>query len=84
MTIEQELTSFRRFAEWRIGSEGPPASLDEVYEDWRSIRSSSGDVEAIREALADMDAGEEGQPYEEFIEEMRQKYGLASAPVGDK
>ena len=34
-------------------------------------------VELIREAIADMEAGDRGRPAVEVIEEMRAKYGLS-------
>jgi hypothetical protein len=53
--------------------ETPPEAL---LRNWRAQREHEETVEAIREGLAQMEAGL-GKPFEEFDREFRQRNGLA-------
>jgi hypothetical protein len=48
----------------------------ELHEVRDEVPADLDAVEAIREALADMDAGDHGTPLEEFDREFRRRHGL--------
>jgi predicted transcriptional regulator len=52
--------------------ETPPESL---LRKWRAQREYEETVEAIREGMADIEAGR-CRPFEEFAAEMRKKFGI--------
>lgn len=59
-----------------------PELMDQVLDDVYRTREQgtlrqSADLEAIREAVADMHVGDEGIPLDEAFESIRRKYGLA-------
>jgi hypothetical protein len=60
----------------------PYSSPGEVLEAWRLQnripKEMAEDVQAVREALADMDAGDTGIPAAEFLEEFRRPHNLAA------
>ncbi len=72
-----ELVSFHRFLSDRLSS-GEDLSPEEVIDRWRAENPSREDyletVVAVRQALADMRAGDTGVPFEEFDAEMRRKH----------
>ncbi|MBX9789299.1 MAG: hypothetical protein K2Y37_10320 [Pirellulales bacterium] len=78
-------TDLERFRDYLSGclSQGNGLSPEEALDLWRSDNPSgeciSDDVEAVRQALADMDAGDKGVPLEEFDREFRKRHGLPSA-----
>lgn len=78
----QELVSFHQFVGEQLHSDRPCLSPEEALELWRLQNRSpddeeyKADVEAIREALADMDAGDTGRPWEEFDREFRKRHNL--------
>jgi len=59
---------------------GQYASEEDVLRDaLRALRRQSDDLAAIREAIADMEAGDRGRPFDEFVEESRRKHGIPHA-----
>jgi hypothetical protein len=76
----QELLNFHHFVSEQLNSGQPCLSPEEALEVWRlqnpSEEEFEEDVEAIREALADMEAGDTGRPFEEFDREFRKRHGL--------
>lgn len=73
-TTEEELQIFSQFVLEQLQTKR--RSLDELYDEWRFRHSTDDDVLAIAEALADMDAGQTGRPYEEFAVEFKRQHGL--------
>lgn len=71
----QEIESFRDFALRLLEQGGPELTMDDLYEQWRVERfgdlQAAADLEAIRESLRDLEAGETGIPYEVFDREMK-------------
>ena len=79
-TTTQELQSFYQFAERRLRNGGSELSLDDLYGEWRACNPTpeelQTDVLAVRAALHDLDAGEKGQPIEEFVTEFERRNGI--------
>jgi hypothetical protein len=75
-----ELLSFHQFVTEQLNTGRPPLSPEEALEAWRlqnrSPEEMAEDVQAIREALDDMDAGDTGVPWEEFDREFRKRHNL--------
>jgi hypothetical protein len=77
--FNQELQSFQEFIVQQLSS-GEPISPEEALDAWRTQHPSpeqyQEDVAAIREALADMEAGDTGRPFDEFDREFRKRHSL--------
>jgi hypothetical protein len=73
-----ELENFHHFAQVRLQS-SPPDSLEELVDLWRLERPTPEEQaevhEAIRQGLADIDAGR-GRPVEVVMAELRAKHNL--------
>jgi hypothetical protein len=75
-----ELAHFQQFVADRL-KEGTTLSPEEAVDLWR-LQNPEADEEfpnnvaGIREALADMQAGDHGVPFEEFDREFRKRHGL--------
>jgi len=75
-----DLRAFRDFADAKLSNGGAEMTLDEAIALW-DIENAPEDeraatVEAVKEALADMRAGDTGVPARDFLAEMRCKYQL--------
>ena len=77
-----ELESFHRFLGEQLANGGSSLTPEECLEPWRAenpvgeeLRAS---VQAIQEALADMEAGDTGQLLEPFLAEFRQRNNLST------
>jgi putative addiction module CopG family antidote len=56
---------------------GQYANEDEVLrEALRALGRQEQDVTAIREALADLEAGDRGIPFDEFVDEFRRRHHI--------
>jgi hypothetical protein len=75
-----ELQSFHQFIGERLNIGHTSLSPEEALEIWRlqnrSPEEFQEDVEAIRQALADMEAGDTGTPVEEFLTEFEKRHQL--------
>ena len=57
---------------------GQHASQDELLRDaLRALRLQDSDVTAVKEAIADMEAGDRGIPFDQFVEEFRKQHSVA-------
>jgi len=65
-----DLADFHRFAEQKL-SDGRVEDIDELTHEWRELR---GLAEDIRQAEAEIEAGE-GQPLKEAFADVRRKLG---------
>lgn len=70
---QQDLDDFHRFASERLGSRGADVSWDELLIEWQSARERDAENAAIREGLADVEAGR-FQPAAEAMEEIRKEF----------
>jgi hypothetical protein len=70
-----ELDAFHRFVGVQLANGGSTLTPEECLDLWRSQHPLDEEIdagiEAIQEALDDMEAGDSGQPLEEFLAEFR-------------
>ena len=74
------LREFHRFVGEVVAKGGDALSPEEVLDEWRRLHPGPAEVEeetaAIAEAIADLDAGEVGIPFEEFDRDFRASHGF--------
>jgi hypothetical protein len=74
-----DLQAFKNFVDEQLAQETVP-TVDEVLARWDVENASAGDnvasIQALREALAEMDAGDTGIPVHEALAELRRKHHL--------
>lgn len=77
---QDELSSFHDFLSQRLTSGMAPLSPEEVLDLWRAEHPVADeypdDVAALKEALADMEAGDHGLPLEQFDRKFRQRHSI--------
>ncbi len=77
-----ELKSFHRFLGDQLAHGGSTLTPKECLDLWREQNPPDdeveADTEAIWEALDDMEAGDRGQPLQEFLAEFRAKKRILS------
>lgn len=75
-----EAEAFHEFLTAQLDNGGRKMSPEELLLTWRagnpSARELDASVAAVREAIADMEAGDTGRPAREVIRNLRDKYGL--------
>jgi hypothetical protein len=75
-----ELALFHQFIGDQLANGGTNLSPEEVLNLWRDAHPTAEDfeesVEALREALEELDAGDPGIPAEQHLRELRDKYGF--------
>ena len=76
MTTREELESFHRFAVERLTQGQSSARLDELFLEWHDRQSADEIHRAIRQGLADIDAGRV-RPAGEVMNEIRCDLGLS-------
>jgi hypothetical protein len=80
---DHELLSFHHFVAQQLDS-GEQLSPEEALDTWRMLHPSLGqyaeDVQALREALTDMKAGDVGTPLEIFKSDFRKRHKLGCDP----
>lgn len=76
MTVTQDdLDNFHSFASERLTSGGNGLTIDDLVIEWDSVRNREEINAAIREGLADIDAGRT-RPADEVTEELRRKHNI--------
>jgi hypothetical protein len=74
-----DLHAFKNFIDEQLAAVAVP-TVDEVLARWDSENETTEEraatVQALKEALADMDAGETGIPVQAALAELRRKYHL--------
>jgi L-alanine-DL-glutamate epimerase-like enolase superfamily enzyme len=79
-----ELRQFHAFVGAQVNAQREGLTPEDVIDLWRdrhpSLDDSSGMVAAVNAALADLDAGHQGVPLDEFDREFRQRHGLPPRP----
>jgi hypothetical protein len=77
---QNELASFHQFIGQQLGSNQAHLSPEEALDLWREQHPCSEEdtetIAAIRESLADIEAGEQGMTVEEFGREFRRRHNL--------
>jgi hypothetical protein len=76
MSTQSELARFHAFLKELLAQADRHVSPEEALEEWRRKESLAEDYEAVREALAAMEAGDIGMPIEDFDRQIRAKHGL--------
>jgi predicted transcriptional regulator len=75
-TAREDLDQFHQFAAKRLADELATVSLDDLYAQWHDHRHRDEVNRAIRQGLADVDAGR-FQPADQAMEKIRQQFGFA-------
>jgi hypothetical protein len=75
-----ELSCFHDFLSQKLTSGATQLSPEEVLDLWRAehpaVDEYPNDVAALKEALADMEAGEHGVPLDQFDDKFRQRHSI--------
>lgn len=81
VATRESLDRFHQFALQQIEASDSSLSFDEVYEQWRiehpSQEEFDADARAIQESLRDMENGETGRDFEEFMSDFRKRNRLS-------
>lgn len=76
--------AFHEFLGTKLSNEGETLTLDDCLGLWDAENQSDAErvetVQALREALDDVEAGDTGQPVPEVVDELRRKYQLPARP----
>ena len=72
---QDELDSFHRFATERLRKSVEELTIDDLVIEWDSVRNREEINAAIREGLADIDAGRT-RPADQVTEELRRKHNI--------
>lgn len=76
MSVTQaDIADFSQFASQQIGQEGSDFTLPQLALRWQAAKERHEAVAAIREGLADIEAGRT-QDALKFVEEMRSRYNI--------
>ncbi|HEV2971515.1 MAG TPA: hypothetical protein VGY55_16180 [Pirellulales bacterium] len=82
--VESELASFHHFVALKLSENDADLSPEDVLDLWRAehplMDEDDDAIAAVKEALAGMEAGDLGRPWEEFDREFRERHGLDSKP----
>jgi hypothetical protein len=80
MDASSDLAEFHDFLGEKLAHGDTHLSPEEALDEWRAVHpageASADDYEAVRQALAEMEAGDTGVPFEEFDRRIRAKHGL--------
>ena len=80
MTTQEQLETFYQYATRQLDVTGNDLSMDELYDLWRlenlPAEELAQSVGAIREALTDMEAGDQGLSVDEHLARLRAKYSF--------
>jgi predicted transcriptional regulator len=77
MTTREQLDSFQRFASEQLAQPNCSATLDELFMHWHDKQLRAEIDEAIKEGLADVDAGRT-QPADSAMSAIAQRFGFAT------
>ena len=75
-SIREDLESFQHFANERLANGDSGASLDDLFTEWHERRTREEVNQAIRQGLADIDAGRH-ESAEGAMESIREQFGFA-------
>jgi hypothetical protein len=82
--VEKELANFNMFVAERLERGEGEISPEQALDLWRAEHPDPdefGDtVQALREAIADMEAGDSGVPLEQFDQEFRARHNIGRMP----
>jgi len=72
---QADIADFSQFASQQIGKGGSELTLAQLALRWQATKEQHEAVGAVREGLADIDAGRTQDAFE-FAEEMRSRYNI--------
>ena len=79
-SFSNELAQFHRFVAEKLAKGEADLSPEAAVDQWRDLHPDTAalaeDLAAVKEALADMEAGDRGMPFDEFDREFRAKHNL--------
>jgi hypothetical protein len=82
--VDNELASFHHFVAVKLLENNVDLSPEEALDLWREEHPHPEEfddaTEALKEAFADIAAGDNGVPFEDFEREFRKKHGLDAKP----
>ena len=82
-----ELEKFHKFIGEKLSNGAADMTPEEALDEWRALHPTAEElaesVAAIKEALADMEAGDTGISLEEFDRQFREKHIAFSGRVAD-
>jgi ferric-dicitrate binding protein FerR (iron transport regulator) len=82
--VDTELVRFHHFVAVKLSENTIDLSPEEALELWRAEHPRHEEfddaTDALKEAFADIEAGDHGMPFEDFEREFRKKYGLEAKP----
>lgn len=80
MPTKQQLDDFYQFATSQVENGGSDLSMDELYFLWRAKHPTPAEfadsIAAVQRAYADLEAGEQGRPAREALQESCSRLGL--------
>lgn len=78
--VANELRDFHRFLSEKVTSDPANLSPEEALDEWRRLHPSAEaldeDVAAIEEALADVEKGDRGIPFDDFDRDFRARHNI--------
>jgi uncharacterized sporulation protein YeaH/YhbH (DUF444 family) len=79
-TPRDDLSSFHQFVGELVSSNSAPRSPEDALQEWRALHpdaeAAAVECAAIQEAIDDLEAGDEGIPFEEFDQAFRERHRL--------
>jgi hypothetical protein len=76
MRTSELIEDFAQFAREQVNLRGESLPLDNLFDEWRILNPPSEDWPAIQASLRDMENGETGRPFEDFVSEFSQRNNL--------
>jgi len=75
-----DVQAFYLFLGERLDHDRVEESPEELLQEWRALHGElSETAEGLREAIADMEAGDRGRPLHDVADEIRKKHNFSSA-----
>jgi hypothetical protein len=79
--LRTELQEFQEFVTDQLRNGGAELTPEEVLGEYRMFHPTpeqhAANVEAVKEALRDMENGDRGRPVEDVLRELREELGIA-------
>lgn len=82
MATQDQIDNFYQFATQQISNGGAELTMAELFDLWHvqnpTAEELAESVAAVKAALADMENGDTGRPFDEFTREMRIRHNIPS------
>ena len=81
MATQEQIDNFHSFASRHVSGDESSLTVAELFDLWQ-IQNIDADelvqsVQSVKSAIADMEAGDSGKPFNQFTAEMRNEFGIA-------